>query len=120
MRKIINKRGNMQKYLIEIILSALLISLLLFATIQKSDSRFVKQQVIEKQMALLIASASPGMSFSINQFNLNGYINNLRIEKGRIFADVDGLKSLKGYPYSSRYNINVKQEKDKFIIEVKE
>lgn len=121
MRKVKNKKGGVnQQYLVEIILAGLIITLFLFATMQKSDSRYVKQQIIEKQTALLIESASPGMSFTLNKANQNGFINNIKIENGRIFTNVEGLKSIKGYPYFSKYTILVKQENDKFIIEVKE
>jgi len=121
MRKIVNKRGEiLQQYLIQIILSALLIVLFLMATMQKVDGRGVKRQVLEKQFALLIDSASPGMEFSINRLSVNGNINRVRVEGGRVFVDIDGLLSLSGYPYFSKYYVSVIEYSDKFVIEVRE
>lgn len=110
----------MQQYLIQIILSALLIVLFLMAMAQKVDSRGVKRQVLEKQFALLIDSAGPGMTFSIDKLSLNGNINRIRVEGGRVFVDINGLLSLKGYPYFSKYYVSVVEHSDKFVIEVKE
>lgn len=119
-RGIMNKRGGiMQLYLIQIFLAALFVILFLMATAQKADSRGVKQQVLEKQIALLIDSASPGMSFSVDKIHLNGHINGISIREGRVFVDVNGLASLKGYSYFTRYSIRVREYDDKFVIEVK-
>jgi hypothetical protein len=121
MRRIVNKRGDiMQQYMIQIILSAFLIVLFLMATAQKVDGRGVKRQVLEKQFALFIDSAAPGMKFSINRLSTNGNINRVRVEGGRIFVDIDGLLSLKGYPYFSKYSVSVVEHSDKFVIEVRE
>lgn len=115
-----NKRGDiMQLYLIQIILSALFIVLFLMATMQKADSRGVKQQVLEKQIALLIDSATPGMSFGIRKINLNGYVNGVSIKEGRVFVNVEGLVSLKGYSYFTKYAVDVREYDDKFVIMVK-
>jgi len=109
----------MQQYLIQIILSALLIVLFLVATMQKVDSRGVKRQVLEKQFALLIDSASPGMKFTINRLSTNGNINRVRVDGGRVFIDIDGLLSLRGYPYFSKYYVSVVEYSDKFVVEVR-
>ncbi len=120
MRGIKNKRGGvMQLYLIQIFLSALFVILFLMATAQKADSRGVKQQVLEKELALLIDSASPGMSFSIEKINLNGYISDVSVRGKRVFVDVEGLASLTGYSYFTKYSVRVREYDNKFVIEVK-
>lgn len=116
-----NRRGGiMQLYLIQIVLSALFVILFLMATAQKADSRGVKQQVLEKQLVLLIDSATPGMSFTIGKIHINGYVGDISIRGGRVFVNVDGLASLKGYSYFTRYDVRVREYDDKFVIEVKE
>ena len=110
----------MQNYFVQIVLSIVILLMFLMATAQKADSRYVKQQIIEKQIALLIDSASPGMVFVIDKRHISGYISDVRIEKYRIFVDVDGLYSIKGYPFFSRYFVNVRELNDKFYIEVRE
>jgi hypothetical protein len=119
MRSVLKKRGSiMQFYLVQIILSAFIVLMFLMATSQKADSRYVKQQIVEKQIALLIDSASPGMRFIIDKTHISGYISDIRIEKGRVFVDIDGLLSIKGYDFFTKNIVSVKSEDNKFLIEV--
>lgn len=114
-----NKRGDfMHKYLFEIILSAVLLLLFLFATLEKVDSRDVKQQVLEKQIALLLESADSGMTFRVDTFFPGTVINRIRVERGRVFVDVDSLVSVRGYPYFSKHSVVVTKTIDHYIIEV--
>jgi hypothetical protein len=114
------KRGELfHQTIIQVILVALILAIFLMATAGKVNARDVKQQVLEKQSALLIDSATPGMSFEIQKVNINGNINKVEVKDGKIFISVAGLNSLKGYPYFSKYSVVVRDEGSKFIIEIK-
>jgi len=108
----------MNETVIHIILISLVLVVFLFATAERVPGRDVRQQVLEKQFALLIDSAEKGMSFSISKVNINGLINNIEVRDGRIFIKIDGFISSRGYPYFSKYNVEVVEEKDKFIVRV--
>ena len=116
-----NKRAEMlQQVLVHVILVALVFSVFFVAVVGRVDSRGVKQQVLEKQLALLIDSAGEGMIFSIWKENLDGAIEDVRIIGGKIYVDMDGFKSTDGYPFFSLYNIRVYDDNDKFYLEVSE
>ena len=113
------KRAEMlNQVIIHIILIGIILTLFLFATADKINSRGVRQQVIEKEIALLIDSGVPGMSFSLDKKNLDGTIQDIRIEKGRVFAVVAGLPSVNGYPYFSKYLVNLDKQSDKFVVSI--
>jgi hypothetical protein len=113
------KKGEiLNQVIIHVILIAFIFALFLMATAEKINGRGVKQQVVEKQTALLIDSAVSGMSFEIPKYNDNGLITKLEIRNERIFATVDGLPGNKGYPFFSRYSVSVSDMGDKFIVRV--
>ena len=115
-----NKRGDtLQQNLIYILILVLVISLFLFTVYAKSDSRALKKQVLEKQTALMIDSAIPNTDILLRKQYISGYINNVLIKDSRIFITVDGLNSLEGYPLITEYALNVREEENKFIIEVR-
>ena len=115
-----NKRASsMQEIIIHIILIGLIFAIFLMATAERANGRDVKQQVLEKQTALLIDSAEAGMEFEIKKMNINGLVENIRVEDNKVFIKVEGLSSVKGYPYFSRYSVNVKEDEDKFAVIIK-
>ena len=115
-----NKRGGIfNRAVIHLILIGIIFALFLFATAGKVNGRGVRQQVLEKQTALLIDSAVPGMSFEISKDNFEGSIQDVEIKNGKVFITVAGLKSFDGYPYFSKYSVSVVEEENKFIIFVK-
>jgi len=115
-----NKRGDILKQaIIHIILIALILAMFLWTNAGKLNSRGVGQQVIEKEVALLIDSAVPGMSFEIFKLNANGIIEDVKLKNGRIFIRVDGFASVDGYPYFSKYGVGVSEEPDKFVVSLK-
>ena len=70
-----NKKASLlNEVIIHIILIALVLAVFLFATAGKIGGRDVKQQVLEKQIALLIDSAEAGMGFEIHKLNMNGLV----------------------------------------------
>jgi len=115
----LNKRGNvLRKVIIHIILIVLIFGLFLMANAGKINGRGVGQQVIEKEVALLIDSAVPGMSFEIFKLNANGLVENVNLKNGRIFIRVDGFASVRGYPYFSKYKVSVSGEQNKFVVKI--
>ena len=87
--------------IVQIILIVLIFGLFFIASLNQVNSRGVRQQVVEKQTALLIDSAKPGMSFVISKTNVNGLVR-LEIKSARVFAYIDGQGFSKGYPYFSK------------------
>jgi|APSaa5957512576_1039674.scaffolds.fasta_scaffold39717_2 hypothetical protein len=115
------KEGEiLQKTVIHIILIALILSLFLFAILGKSSSNDVKRQLLEKQTALLIESSPKDTTLELNVHNLNGEINNIRIEGYEIFIDVNGFKSTRGYPFFSKYLVSVSKDEsqNKFMVHI--
>lgn len=119
MRRINSRASIMHEVIIHLIIIGLIFGLFFMATVSKVNSRAARQQVIEKQLALLIDSAEPGMTFSINKINRFGAISRIEIKDQRIYGDVDGLKSSKGYPIFSRYTLAVSDTGEAFNIIVK-
>ncbi len=114
------KKGSMlNQVVVHLILVGLIFAVFLFAIAGKVNGRDVKQQVLEKQLALLIDSAESGMSFEIRKKNINGLIDDVEVRDGRVFVGVDGFGSIDGYPYFSKYDVSVSDEGDKFAIEVR-
>jgi hypothetical protein len=116
----LNKKASLlNEVIIHIILIALVLAVFLFATAGKIGGRDVKQQVIEKQIALLIDSAEAGMIFEIYKINMNGLVDSVEIRNGKVFVGVEGFGPTKGYPYFSRYSVEVDEDETKFIVTVK-
>jgi hypothetical protein len=119
--KIVNKKGELlNQMIIQIILVVLVFAVFLMVTADKVNARGVRQQVVERELALLIDSAVPGMSFAVWKANMNGIINDVQIRDGRVFVALEGLNALKGYGFFSRYYVNVVEEDDKFVVSVDE
>ena len=115
-----DKRGSLtNEVIVQIILVVLVFSFLLMVTADKINARGVRQQVVEKELALLVDSSIPGMSFSVWKVKMNGLINDIKIKNGKIFVSLDGLASLKGYGYFSKYDVSVEDVGDKFMVIVK-
>jgi len=117
----INKRrGLLHQTIVHLVLVGLILAFFLLATAGKINARGVRQQVLEKQTALLIGSAVSGMSFEIEKNNINGLVQKVEIKEGKVFIMVEGLGSFKGYPYFSRYSVSVREEENKFVVSVNE
>ena len=116
----IRKRGEvLNQVLVHIILVGLIFAIFIFATAGRINGRDVKQQVLEKQTALLIDSAEPGMDFIIYKINSNGVIRDVKIDHGRVWIGIDGFDSYVGYPYFSKYSVSVRAEEGKFVVSVR-
>ena len=113
------RRGSiLNEVVIHVILIALILAVFLFASAGKINGRGVKQQVLEKQLALLIDSAEAGFSFEVSKGNLNGLVDSVAVQGGRIYVGVDGFPSVDGYPYFSKYSVGVENVGDRFIVRV--
>lgn len=115
-----NKRASvLHQAIIHIILIGLIFAIFLMATAERANGRGVKQQVLEKQIVLLVDSAEAGMDFEIRKSNVNGLVEDVEVRDGKIFVKVNGLGSSKGYPYFSKYSVDVRDDGDKFVVSVR-
>ena len=115
----LGRKGSvMNSITIQIILIGIILALFLVSISGKIESRGVKQQVLEKEVALLIDSGVSGMSFEVRKVNLNGIVSDVRLEEGKVFVDVEGLHSLNGYAYFSKHSVSVFEEEDKFVVRI--
>ena len=124
-----NKKGSSFLYqvIIHIILVALIFGMFFAASAYRVNSKAVKQQVLEKQLALMIDSSVPGMELSVNKINIQrprneiDSIDKIEVKDSKIFAYVNGQKYSKGYPYFSRYDVSVKFDKEgagKWVVKI--
>jgi len=121
LRTIKSKKGTnvMYQVLIHLILIVLIFAMFFLASVNKVNSRTVKQQVLEKQTALLIDSAVSGTTISIFKSNKWGFVDDLQVKDGKVYASVDGLAISKGYPYFSKYSVSVDSDDDKWHVRIK-
>lgn len=115
-----NRRGGLlNKVIVHLILIGLIFGIFLASNAEKVNARGVRQQVLEKQVALLIDSAVPGMKFEIRKLNQYGYVDSVSIKDGHIHFSVDSFRSIEGYPFFTPYQVSVIEEENKFVIEIK-
>lgn len=111
------KKGSILNQVVaHIIIVAIIFSIFILAVSGRVNSRDFKQQVIEKQIALLIDASSNGFSFEIPKSNFAGTIDKIEIRDGRVFVTFSGLRSTKGHPYFTSYFVGVKDMGDKFLV----
>ena len=114
------KAGVLQSTLIHIVLIGLIAAIFLISNGQRIDSRYTKQQIVEKQLALFIDSAIPGMEFTIMKTSGKSHINKLEIIDNRIYATLNSLPSANGYPIFSQHNIEITETDFVFRITITE
>jgi hypothetical protein len=127
MRMKTSKKGAsnfMFQVIVHLILVGLIFAIFFLSASSRANSQNTRRQVIEKQLALLIESGEPGMTFSLTKINMNGKIERIEIkndEKGaRIYAYPTGVSVSKGYQFFSRYNVGVSEDEYKFYIKITE
>ena len=114
-----NKRADtLQTALAHILIIGFIATIFFISNAQRIDNRFVRQQIIEKQIALFIDSAIPGMEFTIMKMKEGSYINKLEIKDDYIYATVNSLPSAKGYPIFSPYSIQINQDEWEYRISI--
>jgi hypothetical protein len=119
MRKI-NKKATslMYQIIVHLVLIGLIFGMFFLAATYRSNSRAVKQQVLEKQTALLIDSSVPETTITIKKISVNGVITNMEIKEGRVFAYINSQGFSKGYPYFSGYNVLLTSDNSNYIIKI--
>lgn len=118
-RKLGKKADLLHTAIMQIILIALIFVLFFGAATVNVNSRGVKQQVLQKQTALFIDAAEPGTTIILTKSNKYGTISNMKIEKNQIFIYVNDQTYSKGYPYFSRYQINLESDANYYYIKIK-
>jgi len=114
-----NKRALTKQTLVGIIFVTMVLILFTSAIWQRTDSRGVKQDMTEKQTALLIDSAISGTNIIIYKKNNDMIVNSVEIKNSNVYINIDGLVSISGYPFFSKYTVYVVEEEDSFNIIVK-
>ena len=109
----------MYQVIVHLILIALIFAMFFLASVNKVNSKVVKQQVLEKQIALLIDSAMPGVTISLNKIGKYGAITGLEIKEGNIIASIDSSSFSKGYPYFTKYQVSINSDESKWYIRIK-
>jgi hypothetical protein len=118
--KRLNVRGGIeQQNIILVIIIALVFVLFLTGMAQRSDSRAVKQEVLEKQIALFVDSVDVNVNLTVRRQNVNGYVQDIIVKDNRVYVTVNDLVSIKGYPFFSEHDVTVHEGDDDFILEVK-
>ena len=113
------KAGLLQQSLTHIILIGALFALFFLATTAKANSRAVTQQILEKQLALVIDSGEPGMDFYITKVNMRGYVNEIKVSNKRVYAYVSDYKISDGYPFFTKYKVSVEETKEGFFVRIR-
>jgi len=115
-----NKKAALfQQTIVEIIIVGLVFGLFFLSLNYRVQSTQVKQEILEKQTALLIDAAERGMQFEIYKKNMNGFITKMEIKNGKIFSYIDNSQLSKGYDFFSPYNVELEQKEDRFVISIK-
>jgi hypothetical protein len=115
-----NKKGAlMQELIIELIIIALVFGMFFLALDYRVQSDGVREQLIEKQTAMLIEGGEPGMSYQIYKASRNGVIWKMEIKDNKIFAYPGKLQYAKGYPFFTRYAVDIETKEDRFVITIK-
>lgn len=113
------KKSNlMHDVIIQIIIVGVVFALFFGASASRANSMAVKQQVVEKQIALLIESASPGMDFTIYEKNMKGVISKFEIKENRVFAYIDSQTVSKGYPFFTKYSVALEKIEGGYKIKI--
>jgi len=113
------KASLLHQVIVHIILIALVFGLFFLAATANVNSKGVKQQILEKQLALLIDSAESETSLIIHKSNKYGEITNLEIKEGRVFAYVEGQGLSKGYPFFTEYDVSLEKDDENYYIKIK-
>lgn len=113
------KASLLHQTLIHVILIAVIFALFFMAASYRANSRLVKQQVLEKELALMIDVAVPDTTIIVSKIYMNGKVDDLKVEEGKIFAYIDNQELSKGYPYTSRFDVSVEKDEENYFIIIK-
>jgi len=117
-----NKKGTdlLRQILFQVILIGLILAMFFSSAASRVNGKMVKQQLIEKQTALMIDSAISGTDLIISKKNAKDVIK-MEIKEGRVFVYVNNQKISRGYPYFTRYSADLedKTSEGKYYIHIK-
>jgi len=108
----------MHQILTQIIILAVVFGLFFYATADKMNNRGIKRQVLEKELALLIDSARPGTEIYLDKEHPNGIVSQVELREHRVYVNVNGLPSIAGHPYLTKYSVEVSEEERRFKISI--
>ncbi|MFZ5955635.1 MAG: hypothetical protein ACOYT4_04365 [Nanoarchaeota archaeon] len=115
-----NKKADLvHQVIIHLILIGLIFGLFYLVLSMRVNNRNVKQQVLEKQLALMIDSSIPGTTLVLSKDNMNGYISAINIKQNKIFVYIDGLTYSRGYNFFTKYSVEKDEDENKFYIYIK-
>jgi hypothetical protein len=114
------KAQTLNEVIIHILLVGFIFVLFFGVSSLNVNSRGVKQQVLEKQIVLLIDSGFPEMKLVISKVNINGIIEKMELKNNKVFVYIDGLKYSEGQSYFSEYKITLEEDKDNYYILIRE
>ena len=106
MRKLINKKGNiLTQNIIFIILNLVFLSILVIFLFSKTGAAAVLEEKYAKQIALILDSAEPGMTISLDMKNAIKIANKENIDINKIVSVQNNIVTVKlrekgGYDYS--------------------
>ena len=114
-----NKKASlMHQVIIHLILIALIFALFFLTASYRTESRGVKQQVLEKQLALLIDSSKPETTITIQKLYMKGQISDLKVDSDRIYVYVNNQGFSKGYPYFTKYGVSVDSDQENYLLDL--
>ena len=87
-----NKRGVgvVMSFVLQGIMVAAVFVMLILAVNERSSSRDIRGQVLEKQLALLIDAADKGFVFIVSKHNINGWWIVFMLREGRFMLMLMG------------------------------
>ncbi len=116
------KKGSQNpigQMIVSLIIIGFVAVIFMFGIVRKLDDRGVKQDLAEKQTALLIEASLPNTNIIIYKKNFGMTVSSVKIKDGKIFIDLDGLISLKGTSFISNNHVLVMEEEKQFRIVIK-
>lgn len=115
-----NKKAMMlREMIVHLILIGLIFIMFFMVTAGRVSKNEVRQQVIEKQIALMIDSAEPGTTISIRKVSTNGLLNSISVDGNAIHVVINDFVSIKGYPYFTKNYVSIREDITRFYIDIK-
>jgi hypothetical protein len=116
----INGKGAslVSQTIIHVILIAIIFALFFGAAYLRLNSDAIKQQILQKQIALMIDSSASNTSLILQKSNLNGVVWKMEIKDGSVFVYMKSQTYSRGYPFFTKYSVSVEQTKDNFVIKI--
>ena len=105
-------------YIIGIIIMSLVSCIFIYAIAKRTDDRGVKQELVEKQTALLIDSAPKNTYILVPKINNGMAVTSFEMEDNKIFIGIDDLNSVEGYSFFSKYTVSYNEEENYYRVKI--